>query len=430
MRTTTLVGINSRTNNVYEIKLNWTTLRLVAATLLLMGVGAMAGQFLFWATERPPYEKVVSIDPALEPLEVLVDLADLRFADPLDPSRRLMSVDLGPAQSSSLMESATRSPDPQRGASAHSAIRILETLDLARPVRSWTGLMKFEDQFRPRLALLEMAWERRSDRPVVNPIQGFMYVGGRWTGVMGEYRWNLFNWVDGHWLGTLYVPDTYYGYRMLRHFPYLEPGSDSSSPIPLPEFLPSYQVLCIAVGMLATVVVWPVAASRALTVRPSSGKTPAPAKELEGQLLSINDPDERWKMVRVGDGEYAAEWRMSDQTWQGLFGRNGLGNSLTVQVALDKRRRLVKVVEQGHRLRTNGRWHRDADVEVRRKAVVRLDLLGWRNAAFNGGETPSSDDENARRPPAYDVTGIKQEIMKTALEAGWAYQPAMFVRWS
>ena len=410
--------------------MNGIILRLAAPTVLLMCVGALAGQFLFWSTERPPYEKVVSIEQALEPIEVLVELADLRFADPDDPSRRLMSIDLGPAQSSALMESAMRSPDPEWGASAHSGIRVLETLDLARPVRSWTGLMKFEDQLRPRLALIEMAFERRSDTPVLNPIQGFMYVGGRWTGVMREYRWKLYSWIDGQWLGTLYVPDKYYGYRMLRHFPYLKPGSDVSSPIPLPDFLPSYQIVCIAIGMLATVVLWPVAASRALTVKPSSSKKPATSKDLESRLLSMKGNEERWKMARVGDGEFVAEWRMNDQTWQGLFGRNGLSNSLTVRVALDKRRRTVRVVEQGHRLKTNGQWRRDSEVEVRRKPAFRMDLLGWRNAGLTDGESPAGDDENGRRSREYDVAGIKSVVMKTVLEAGWAYQPAMFIRWS
>ena len=173
------------------IEMNRNILRLVAPMLLLLSVGALAGQVMFWLTERPPYQKVLSIDQGLEPIEVLVELADSRFADREDPSRRLMSEELGPAQSSALMERAMSSPDPQRGASAHSGVRILETLDLARPVRSWTGLMKFEDQFRPRLALIEMAFERRSDGPVLNPFQGFMYVGGRWTGVMGEYQWTF-----------------------------------------------------------------------------------------------------------------------------------------------------------------------------------------------------------------------------------------------
>jgi hypothetical protein len=135
-------------------------------------------------------------------------------------------------------------------------------------------------------------------------------------------------------------------------------------------------------------------------------------------------------MVRLKDREFVAEWRTKDQTWQSLFGRNGLSNSLTVWVALDTRRRLVKVVEQGHRLRTNGRWRPDAEVEIRRKTVVRLDLVGWRNAALTDGESRPRDDEKGRRPREYDVFSIKQEIMKTALEAGWAYQPAMFMRWS
>ena len=410
--------------------MNRTIIRLVAATLLLMGVGAASGQVLFWITERPPYQKVFSIDQNLEPIEVLVKLADLRFADPRDPSRRLMSVDLGPAQGSALMEGAMSSPEPQRGASAHAGIRILETLDLARPIRSWTGLMKFEDQLRPRLALIEMALERRSGNPVLNPIQGFMYVGGRWTGVLGEYQWTLYSWIDGQWLGTLYVPDKYYAYRMLRYFPYLEPGSDGSSPIPLPEFIPSYQIVCIAIGMLVVAVLWPVAASRALAVRPSSATKPMPSEELEKKILSMNANNQCWEMVRLKDREFVAEWRTKDQTWQSLFGRNGLSNSLTVWVALDTRRRLVKVVEQGHRLRTNGRWRPDAEVEIRRKTVVRLDLVGWRNAALTDGESRPRDDEKGRRPREYDVFSIKQEIMKTALEAGWAYQPAMFMRWS
>ena len=412
------------------IEMNRNILRLVAPMLLLLSVGALAGQVMFWLTERPPYQKVLSIDQGLEPIEVLVELADSRFADREDPSRRLMSEELGPAQSSALMERAMSSPDPQRGASAHSGVRILETLDLARPVRSWTGLMKFENQFRPRLALIEMAFERRSDGPVLNPIQGFMYVGGRWTGVMGEYQWTFYSWIDGPWLGTLYVPDKQYAGRMLRHFRYLEPDSDGSSPIPLPGFAPSYQIVCIAIGMLATVVLWPVAASRVLVVKPASAKEPAPSKELESQILSINGNDERWGMVRLGDDEFAAEWRMDDRTWQGLFGRNGLSNSLTVRVALDRRRRSVKVVEQGHKLRTKGRWSPDAEVEIRRKTILRLDFLEWRNEAFPSSESPLANEQQGLLSRGYDVSSIKKEIMKTALEAGWSYQPSMFMRWS
>ena len=410
--------------------MNGNILRLVVPMLLLLGVGALAGQVMFWVTERPPYQKVLSIDQGREPIEVLVELADLRFADRGDPSRRLMSDELGPAQSSALMERAMRSPDPQWGASAHAGVRILETLDLARPVRSWTGLMKFEDQVRPRLALVEMAFERRSGDPVINPIQGFMYVGGRWTGVMGEYQWTFYSWIDGPWLGTLYVPDKQYAWRMLRHFRYLEPGSDDSSPIPLPGFVPSYQIVCIAIGMLATAVFWPVVVSRALTVKPSSAEEPAPAKELENLILSLNDIDGRWTMVRLGDGDFGAEWKMNDRTWQSLFGRNGLRNSLTVQVALDRRRRSVKVVEQGHKLRTKGRWSPDAEVEIRRRTILRLDFLEWRNEAFPSSESPPANEEQGLLSRGYDVSSIKKEIMKTALEAGWSYQPSMFMRWS
>ncbi len=410
--------------------MNTNTIRLVGPMLLLLCVGALAGQVMFWVTERPPYQKVLSIDPNREPIDVLVELADLRFADRADPSRRLMSDELGPAQSSALMERAMSSPDPQRGASAHSGVRILETLDLARPVRSWTGLMKFEDQLRPRLALVEMALERRSGGSVLNPIQGFMYVGGRWTGVMGEYQWTFYSWIDGPWLGTIYVPDKQYASRMLRHFRYLEPGSDDSSPIPLPGFFPGYQIVCIAIGMLATAVFWPVAVSRALTVKPSSAKELAPAKVLENQILSLNDIDRSWTMVRLGDGEFAAEWRIGDRTWQGLFGRNGLSNSLTVRVALDRRRKVVRVVEQGHRLMTKGRWTAESEVKIGRKAVFGLDFLHWRHSANADGKSPASDEQDGRRRQEYDVSRIKQQVMKTVLEAGWSYQPAMFMRWS
>ena len=101
-----------------------------------------------------------------------------------------------------------------------------------------------------------------------------------------------------------------------------------------------------------------------------------------------------------------------------------------MRLALDERRKAVKVVEQGHKLITKGRWNPDAEVEIRRKAVIGLDLVNWKNAAFPDGEPTPGNEQSGRGSKAYDVSAIKREIMKTVLEAGWSYQPSMFMRWS
>ena len=59
-----------------------------------------------------------------------------------------------------------------------------------------------------------------------------------------------------------------------------------------------------------------------------------------------------------------------------------------------------------------------------------MDFLEWRNEAFPSSESPPANEEQGLLSRGYDVSSIKKEIMKTALEAGWSYQPSMFMRWS
>jgi hypothetical protein len=265
---------------------------------------------------------------------------------------------------------------------------------------------------------------------VVNPIQGFLYSRGRWSGVLGVYRWTSYSWTDGEWLGNIYFPDDRRATAILRHFPYVARGAESASPIPLPGFLPTYQLVSIAIGLLAAAAFWPVAASRALAVKPPRYAPLLPRDDLEDRLLSMNDGNDSWRMVRKRHHEFVAEWRVGDRSWQSLFGRNGLRNSLTVRLAVDRRRRSVKVIDEGHRLIIKGRWKPEADLDIRRRSLAKLDLTDWQKAAIPNGAARSANGPAYLEDTVYDVSTIKQELLKTVLNAGWTYQPAMFLSWS
>ena len=399
-------------------------LRLSSATLLLL-VGAVAvGLLAFYLIESPPYHRTSSIEAHLTPAELLRSLGEkqrsLRF---LESSRLSLSES---NRSTFIWSQIYRIRDiPPRYGDIARAEAFSNPLGLAvgRADLSEVTLRKFADPFQSRLALLEIASSYDVPGTIYNPIQGIYVLPERFEGPVCLGGWRM-------------VGDDIFDQRKMDvDFAQLlsECSETRSGQHPLLSLevagLREYLALPTA-GLVIAILIWPVVASRTLALRPESEVLRQPLDELQRRLLALNGDDRRWKVSRLDENEFLAEWKIDDRSWQGLFGRRGLARARALRMRLDGRRRAVRAMDDGYQVRTEGEWAPDGKVAIRRRPIFGLDLADWRpsskrsNGADPGGRNASPADWG------YDVSLIKGEIVETVLGAGWSYQPVTFMIWS
>ncbi len=309
-------------------------------------------------------------------------------------------------------------------------VRMEEDYEGPNHIYSWILLRKFSNAIQPRIALIRLARESRFDNPYVNPVQVFAYSSGYWDGVMIRYHTKILTWVDGVWLATVLIPDDRYEEDMLRHFPYVRMRDPRSSVHLLGEFEVDRRVFWPAIGMAFAALVWPVVASRVSASRPRRSNQPASAAEMENALLSSNGSDRLWRVTKAAKDEFVTVWEARERTWQELFGRQGMTGAIALRLRLDSRRKTVRVAQERYRLIAKGKWRPDSEVQVRRRPIIGLDLTDWSHLPATGG---GADVERNPRPETrktYDVSLMKRQIAEAVLNAGWSYQPTIFMRWS
>ena len=241
---------------------------------------------------------------------------------------------------------------------------------------------------------------------------------------------DLYVWVDGVWLGMIYSINERWMSTLLSYFPNVARRDAPAPPLSL-EVAGIREYLALpAAGLIIAILIWPVVASRSLALRPQAKVPRQPVDELRRRLLALNGDDRRWKVCRLSENEFVAEWKLDDRSWQGLFGRRGLMRARALRMRLDGRRRAVRAMDDGYQVRTEGEWAPDGKVEIRRRPIFGLDLADWRpSSKRNNGANPGGGNAS----PAewgYDISLIKGEIVETVLGAGWSYQPVTFMIWS
>ena len=214
------------------------------------------------------------------------------------------------------------------------------------------------------------------------------------------------------------------------HLSSLEKREGPATLVSLDEAEPEQVLVWPTAGIVLAGLFWPVLASRSLTIRPGRKAKKLPFHEVERRILSLNGEARPWKVSRSKPNEFIAEWKVDDRTWQGLFGRDGLIRARALRLRIDRRRRAVRVAEQGYRVQVDGQWSPDSEVTIRRQPLVGLDLISWYRPTRDGDERDPAIGSNPRAGSGYDVALIKREMAETLLKAGWSYQTVLFMRWS
>ena len=187
--------------------------------------------------------------------------------------------------------------------------------------RSYSGEMvfaavtirKYPDPIASRVAMVNLIQFYTDTGARINPVQGYMH--------LKTHQLEIFTWVDSVWLISVFARDTAGLQSMADDMPYLGQRNGIAALLTLDEDRLDTRLILPAIGLLAGLLGWPVAASRIVALRPRGGRDPLPSQELEDRLLSLNGPDRRWKIRRLGGDDFVAEWNLDDRTWQGLFGR-------------------------------------------------------------------------------------------------------------
>ncbi len=392
-------------------------LRLAVISLLFIYLPVF-GLVLFYFFDSAPFYKVAAIDPSLTAEQVL---------DPLDEGRTILRSFPLRREFYGEMVDGYRREYVKRDSNNDEARRRLffrRTAYSGEVVFAAVTIRKYPDPIGSRVAMVNLIQFYADTGAKINPIQGYMH--------LKTDQLEIYTWVDSVWLISVFARDTAGLQSMAEDMPYLEQRNGITAPFSLDEQRVDSRLILPAIGLLAGLLGWPVAASRIVALRPQSGREPLPVGELEDRLLSLNGPDRRWKVRRLGGDEFVAEWNLDDRTWQGLFGRWGLARTKAVRLRLDRLRRVVKAVEDRYRVKVvaKRKWRPNADVSIRRRRIVGLDLSDLPVPSEDGGASVPSKDPVLRAGRGYDVSQIKREIVDAVLNAGWVYQPVVFMRWS
>ena len=394
-------------------------LRLATLSLLFVYLPVF-GLILFYFLEAPPFHKVAPIDPNLTSEDVL---------EPLDEGRAILrSFPLRAGFYGEMVNGYRREyvKGPSKAEMARRRALFRSTSYSGDIVFSAVTIRKYPDPIASRVAMINLIQFYTDTGARINPVQGYMH--------LKTDQLEIFTWVDSVWLISVFARDTAGIVSVAEDFPYLQQRSGNLVPLSLDGERLDTRLILPAIGLLAGLLSWPVVASRVVALRPQGGRQPLPARALEDRLLSLNGPGRRWKIRRLGGDEFVAEWNLDDRTWQGLFGRWGLVRTKAVRLRLDRLRAVVKAVEDRYKVRViaKNKWRPNADVSIRRRPTVGLDLSDLHVPSKSGG----SPNPNPTMDPiltagrGYDVAAIKREIVDAVLNAGWAYQPVLFMRWS
>ena len=402
--------------------------RLVPATILLFAVGGALGLAMSYALETAPFDRAKSIDPNLTPVEVLQVFAESRGL----PSEEFRIVSSEDSNSMPVSSGGTGFGRVRNnvGELAWAQMRMEEDYEGPNYIYSWVLLRKFSDVIGPRLAIIRLLQESRFYNPHVNAIQGFTYYSGHWDGVVIRYHTKIFTWVDGVWLATVVIPDDRYEQDMLRHFPYVTTREQTSTVSLLGLLEVEQSVLLPAVGLVCAGMAWPVVASRTSASRSRRSSRTMSAADMERALLSSNANDLRWTITKAAKNEFVTDWRARERTWQELFGRNGMTGAIALRLRLDSRRKAVRVAEERYRLIAKGKWSPESEVQIRRRPVIGLDLNDWNQINRTDGDDDGRQAPVSQDHSSYDVSVMKRRVAEAVLNAGWSYQPTVFMRWS
>lgn len=393
--------------------------RLFATTLLLAIAAIAAGFATHYLLEPSPYRQVGSIDPSVAPRDLFRDMVMNRVV----PARfgphaivgsntiereNVEADNFGRVPASELV---TRLFVHSRAAYSSSPVIVPLSIELRR----------FPDPLQARIALLEMMVRERDTRNVSNPIKGHIYTFRGWPVV---YRW-----VDGVWLGKLEAYNSDFMSLLVSWVPYVETDSNSAEFTSDRPYMPGQPFLMPACFLLVAAGVWPVAASRALKVRPRRNRKILSVDELTAKLESLNGEGRNWKVTRAGVADFLAEWRVIDRSWQGLFGRAGLSRAKSLRLRLQPSSATVKAVEERYLVAVDGKWHANTAVSIRKRSSFTVDLLGWMTHTADAG-SPSRQANPEGCNAVYDVATMKRAIADLVLNAGWSYQPVILMGWS
>ena len=352
-------------------------------TVLLGACAAAGGLVALYTVESPPYERVSVIDPTLRPGQALRPMIRQRRLPPLmHPSGKGE-----PLRPGFTLPRIYEIRDVQPGfgdiARAQAYVFIPVASSPFIEGLSTVTLRKFGNPLLAYIALFSLANQPDATSVTFNPVQRYVYwrVDSRQT----------YAWVDGVWLSAAYAIDEEWMTTMLSYLPYIEKREGPATLISLEESDPKQIMSWPIAGILFAGLFWPIFASRWLAIRPDRKAQRLPVDEVERRILSLNGDSRRWRVTRSKSNEFIAEWKVDDRTWQGLFGRDGLIRAKALRLRMDRRRRAVRVAEQGYRVKVDGQWSPDGEVLIGRRPAVGLDLLSWYRS-------PSNEDERNPAP--------------------------------
>jgi hypothetical protein len=159
------------------------------------------------------------------------------------------------------------------------------------------------------------------------------------------------------------------------------------------------------------------------------GRRPSPIppvgrQGLEDRILSLNDPSKPYRIVRGGETDLVAEWKIADSKWWGIFNKSGLKYEYRANLLLDERRRSVRCYEQLARITwTAGLEGVKPHVSYQRSFFGGRILYKKERAKGYGIKQLKTPEAGKVYDYKFDVDEIRGPIIAVVEESGWEWVP-------
>jgi hypothetical protein len=172
---------------------------------------------------------------------------------------------------------------------------------------------------------------------------------------------------------------------------------------------------------------WNRVGSWAAKVDPEPGIMPVSEDELVSRLLSINDADLPFQVIKKRGGKLEATWRLANAKWAGIATLNKVTELRVIQLRLDDRGKVCRALDIGRSVR---------------KTVDGLEmgfsLTGFifRGIIFKQWEyevqygitiKDGKIDFGKVYEYKFDHDELKGIIVETVIKSGWEYRPVLFI---
>lgn len=156
--------------------------------------------------------------------------------------------------------------------------------------------------------------------------------------------------------------------------------------------------------------------------KPDGATKPATAKDLIARLLGVNRDDLPFEITRDGN-DLTAAWKLADDTWWGLFSREGFQAWYRLELQLDPARKTVRAIE----LVTKRQLHADLnDVSFEYERFRGWTLFRRDKERFYGFKEAFPPKFGKVSSLDLDTRAFRAPILHEIVDAGWRVLPCTY----